>query len=62
MNKEEQIKSYWYRIGKLEERIEELARKNVGYSVEEKRRKSLLTNVKRLEKAQQQSQKGWEDL
>jgi uncharacterized protein (UPF0335 family) len=50
MNKEKQIKSYWDRIGKLEERIQELSRRNLNYSGEVTKRKSLLTNVKRLEK------------
>ena len=50
MKIEEQIKSYWERIGKVEERIQELARKGLDYSAETNKRKSLLTNIKRLEK------------
>jgi hypothetical protein len=50
MEKQEQIKIYWNRINKIEERIEELARKGLSYGVETQKRKSLLTNVKRLEK------------
>ena len=50
MNEEEQIKSYWLRINKIEERIEELNKKGLGYLIEFYKRKSLLTNVKRLEK------------
>lgn len=50
MEKQEQIKSYWNRIGKIEERIQELANKGLDYSAETHKRKSLLTNVRRLEK------------
>lgn len=53
MNKSEQIKYYWQRINKIEERIEELANKGSDYSIETKKRKSLLTNVKRLEREKQ---------
>ena len=48
MEKLIQIRRYWDRIGKIEERIEELAGKGVDYSIETKKRKSLLNNVKRL--------------
>jgi hypothetical protein len=50
MEKQEQIKAYWNRINKIEERIEELARKGLSYGVETQKRKSLITNVRRLEK------------
>ena len=50
MKTKEQIKSYWNRINKIESRIEELNRKGLNYSVETHKRKSLLNNVKRLEK------------
>jgi hypothetical protein len=50
MEKQKQIKAYWNRIGKIEEKIQELARRNLDYSAETHKRKSLLTNVKRLEK------------
>jgi DNA repair exonuclease SbcCD ATPase subunit len=49
MDKQKQIKAYWDRIGKIEDKIQELARKNLDYSTETHKRKSLLTNVKRLE-------------
>lgn len=48
--KQEQIKAYWIRINKIEKRIEELANKGVNYLEETNKRKSLLNNVKRLEK------------
>ncbi|MBU0958249.1 MAG: hypothetical protein KKF56_05580 [Nanoarchaeota archaeon] len=48
--KEQQIENYWNRINKLEGRIEELSLKGVDYSIETKKRKSLLQNVKRLDK------------
>ena len=50
MKTKEQIKSYWNRINKIESRIEELNKKGLDYSVETYKRKSLLNNVKRLEK------------
>jgi len=50
MNKKEQIKSYWDRINKVEERIGELSGKGASFSAEVQKRKSLLNNVKRLEK------------
>jgi phage terminase large subunit len=48
MKKEEQIKSYWERINKLEKRIEELSNKGASHLIEDKKRMSLLQNVKRL--------------
>jgi len=48
MEKQEQIKAYWNRIRKIEERIQELARRNLDYSIEIHKRKSLLTNIKRI--------------
>ena len=60
MNKKEQIKTYWIRINKIEERIDELSRKGVDYLVETNKRKSLLTNVKRLEKEVSGESKGKE--
>ena len=54
MDKKEQIKSYWNRINKVEERIGELSGKGASYSAEVQKRKSLLNNVKRLEKCLKQ--------
>jgi archaellum component FlaC len=56
MDKKEQIKSYWDRINKIEERIGELSGKGAGFSAEVQKRKSLLNNVKRLEKCLKQEQ------
>ena len=50
MNKKEQIKAYWSRISKIEERIDDLAKKGSSYNTEVNKRKSLINNVKRLEK------------
>ena len=43
------IKSYWIKINRIEERIGELARKNVGYSSETLKRKNLIRNVRLLD-------------
>ena len=44
------IKYYWQRISDIEKRIEELSNKGVNYSIEIQKRKSLLNNVRRLER------------
>jgi hypothetical protein len=54
MKPKEQIDSYWVRINQLEERIQELARKGVSYSLEMGKRKSLLMNVRRLMKQEKE--------
>ncbi len=48
--KETKIKGYWGRIDKIEHRIEELSQRGADYSGEMIKRKSLLQNVRRIEK------------
>ena len=57
MNIKEQIKAYWDRIGKIEERISELSKKGLDYSTEVVKRKSLLSNIKFLEKKERGNKK-----
>ena len=47
---EEKIKAYWIRINEIEERIQKLSNKGVDYFAEEVKRKSLINNVRRLER------------
>jgi hypothetical protein len=51
ITEEMKSKYYWQRINDIEARIEELANRGVPYYIETKKRKSLLNNVRRLEKA-----------
>ena len=48
MENVDRINAYWKRISTIEARIFDLSRKGVDYSVEVKKRKSLLENVFRL--------------
>ena len=54
MAKNEIIKAYWIKINKIEEKIHKLNMKGLDYTIEEPKRKSLLNNVKRLEKGEKQ--------
>jgi hypothetical protein len=47
---DEIIKSYWMKINKIEERISQLANRNINHSLETLKRKSLINKVNKLQK------------
>ena len=51
------IEGLWNRIDKVESRIEELNKKGLDYYSETHKRKSLLNNVKRLERKKNENRR-----